>query len=245
MTPSELQTVDIYDGDALLGHVDIDGGRWTLPVTGLTAGTHQFKAVYDKLSSNRWSVVHEPYQIDLSLMTLDGFAVMVPWPLSNVDLPGNTQIRQPTGGVPPYTYTSSRPDIASVDSSGKVRGLLNGTATISVKDAEQRSLSYTVNVANIWRLTTSTGPFYATDALAWIRAQGGTDNFGLIMGLIEVMKTQYVAPIPPNHTQNEYYWLTLYQSPNTYAFFHFSYQWVNTVVADDPSVRGAWCFTST
>ncbi|MHC2144258.1 Ig-like domain-containing protein [Pseudomonas sp. 210_17 TE3656] len=59
--------------------------------------------------------------------------------------------RTPSGGRPPYTYTSSDPMIASVDSAGLVRSEGNGTATITVTDQNETTATFQVMASNVTR----------------------------------------------------------------------------------------------
>ncbi|MGN6480010.1 Ig-like domain-containing protein [Luteibacter sp.] len=61
---------------------------------------------------------------------------------------GGTGTRTPTGGQPPYRYTSSSADVATVNSSGTVTAVKAGTAGITVRDSAtpQNSGVYTVGV---------------------------------------------------------------------------------------------------
>ncbi|WP_407073241.1 Ig-like domain-containing protein [Pseudomonas sp. CFBP 13715] len=85
-------------------------------------------------------------------MILDGLYVRgsPEWTLNGSDTAGNTQVRKASGGTPPYTYSSSSTRYASVDSQGKVKGRGWGNSTITVTDALNQNVRYTVNVSNVY-----------------------------------------------------------------------------------------------
>jgi hypothetical protein len=62
--------------------------------------------------------------------------------------------RIPSGGVPPYTYTSSDPEVAELFSSSEPRVVSkhSGTATITVRDQMGASVSYRVITSKVWLL---------------------------------------------------------------------------------------------
>lgn len=117
-------------------------------------------------------------EIDTTPMVLDGFSLQ---PIAgliinqNYDYPDNTAIRHPSGGTPPYIYTSSQTNIATVDSNGKVIGKSNGQTTIIVTDAAQSTVSYTVQVSNVFRLVRET-THVAANLLtpSWWQSRGWT-----------------------------------------------------------------------
>ena len=83
-------------------------------------------------------------------LVLDGAAIRVTKNWQQIsDFPANTAQRQATGGQPPYTYAVGNPAIATVSAQGKVTGMGNGTTTITVHDANQRSVQFPVRVSNI------------------------------------------------------------------------------------------------
>jgi uncharacterized protein YjdB len=60
---------------------------------------------------------------------------------------GEKYTRTPTGGHPPYTYSSSNPVIATVNANGTVTAIAVGTTTITARDTRNASGSYVVTVA--------------------------------------------------------------------------------------------------
>jgi hypothetical protein len=57
--------------------------------------------------------------------------------------------RQPTGGMPPYTYASSDEQVAQVDSEGLVTAAGNGTALISVRDCSAATAQFAITFSAI------------------------------------------------------------------------------------------------
>ena len=154
------EQVEVFDGATSKGTASVGtGGDWTHPVSGLALGGHSLKAVAkygDSPASNvRTFTVKSPvpeFVLDPSQVTLGG-RLYVPqnrpdilpssWPA------GTRATRTPSSGVPPYSYISSNPNVASVDSSGTVSAREVGTATITVRDGQNRSGTYSVRVTGI------------------------------------------------------------------------------------------------
>ena len=113
-------------------------------------------------------------RIDQSQMNLNGTRVLTNWPATGRDWAGNTQTRVASGGVGSYSYASSAPTIASVHlTTGKVTGNRNGTATITARDRNNISRSYTVVVSNIFQLQVNETHQSPTAAINWMNSIGG------------------------------------------------------------------------
>ena len=95
--------------------------------------------------------VREGLLFDTSPVALPGKIYLIPGRLDVLPAfpTGTTVQRTASGGRPPYTYTSSDPDVAQVSEDGltSVRG--NGNATITVTDAAGESRSYGVSVTGV------------------------------------------------------------------------------------------------
>jgi hypothetical protein len=163
-TASKGQKVQILDDTTVKGEPTADAttGIWTLEVTALNVAAHSFtaKALYGSGQvSAAWVVnVLPPLAIDTTQMKLDGLMVISSGVMpsrNNVDAIGNTAVRQATGGTPPYTYLSSSPSVATVNTNGKVTGMSNGTAIITVRDNFNAEVSYSVSVSNVYGLVIS------------------------------------------------------------------------------------------
>lgn len=118
---------------------------------------------------------HPPLTIDTSVMSFSGTLYQLPpslgWTSKGYRI---TRQRAAQGGVPPYTYTSSNPTIASVDSNGIVTGLRGGTVTISVKDSATGAASYSVQSAIVnYEILSSGSYLYGAASVSWVKGAGG------------------------------------------------------------------------
>ncbi|VVN06271.1 Ig-like domain-containing protein [Pseudomonas fluorescens] len=151
--------------------------KWQSKLIPIAVGQHSFIAkekTGNQLESDPWRFQRLALSIDRTQMKLDGFSVKIPqWPKTGEDSIGNTGVRVPTGGVPPYDYASSDPLTAPVTAAGKVTGLKQGVATIYVTDQEGETVSYLVAVTNVFQLRISAEKLRADDAIAWMHTLGG------------------------------------------------------------------------
>jgi hypothetical protein len=164
-TASKGQKVQILDDTTVKGEPTADAttGIWTQVVSELNVAEHYFtaKALYGSGQvSAAWvvKVLLPPLAIDTTQMKLDGLMVISSGVMpnrNNVDATDNTAVRQATGGTPPYTYLSSSPSVATVNTNGKVTGTGNGTAIITVRDNFNAEVSYSVSVSNVYGLEIS------------------------------------------------------------------------------------------
>ncbi|MBV4474607.1 Ig-like domain-containing protein [Pseudomonas botevensis] len=173
--------IELFDGNVSKGIATVNQstGIWSLAVHGLALGTHSLtaKALYGAGESSevwRFTVV-QPFSIDTSLMELDGVKLLQSYGFATREVPRNTMVRQPTGGVPSVTYSSSNPSVAQVDAFGKVYGLRSGTANITARDGAGAQVSYPVRVSKIYTLILSpiTDRMSFAQIHAWGLAQGG------------------------------------------------------------------------
>ncbi|WP_323162207.1 Ig-like domain-containing protein, partial [Pseudomonas fluorescens] len=127
--------------------------------TGLSVAAHSFtaKALYGagQTSGARSFTVNSPIPpltINPATMSLNA------WHFRDNDTPTNPPAgafgdRSASGGVLPYRYASSNPNVAEVNvSSGRVISKGNGSATITVTDNANQTASYTVTTSNVERL---------------------------------------------------------------------------------------------
>ncbi|WP_338522865.1 Ig-like domain-containing protein [Pseudomonas batumici] len=142
--------------------------------------------------------------IDTSPMILNGRAVIVDfnWPRTGTDYPGNTSTRTPTSGTPPYTYTSSNSNVASV-AAGKVTGQRNGSATITVRDQSGQFKTYNVQVSNVKKLLVTYTLMTYTNYQAWVSSMGGID----LSDYSYQMLLYYRTPLPQIHITVDRYWV--------------------------------------
>ncbi|WP_285420028.1 Ig-like domain-containing protein [Pseudomonas sp. efr-133-TYG-5] len=155
-------TVDLYDnGTRVAGPIAVGPtGEWSYNTGQQAQGAHSYtvRGNYDsgpESTPPRTLTIASFLTIDTSLLVLNGVMLRTGYSpnLNGVDAPGNTAVRRPTGGVEPYIFRSSAAQIASVDNMGKVTGMNNGTATITVSDQTGANVSYDVIVSNVYDLT--------------------------------------------------------------------------------------------
>jgi hypothetical protein len=184
---SKGQKVEIFDGTISKGQATADAttGVWTLSVSGLSVAAHSFtaKALYGTgvVSAARTFTVRAIPEliVDPNPLTLSGLNLSIQGtniPLHRVRDPEGTAAHRPAqGGLPPYTYVSSNPLIASVDNEGVVRSEGNGTATITITDSSpspQRK-TYTTHISNVKKLRNSDTLMSPPEGANWIRQIGG------------------------------------------------------------------------
>ncbi|MDR7285509.1 hypothetical protein J2X84_004358 [Pseudomonas corrugata] len=159
------QKVEILDGsgsDAVskgTATAHATTGVWERTIS-VAVGAHRLyaKSLYHSEQTNsnvRTLTVVSGLIVDTSLLLLNGVMIRSGHcpNLNGVDAIGNTAVRQATGGVLPYTYASNTPAIATVSADGKVTGMGNGSATITIRDKLGAWASYNVSVSNIYSLT--------------------------------------------------------------------------------------------
>lgn len=116
--------------------------------------------------------------IDDSPMHLHAEKLLQNYGWGSREVPGNVQTRQPTGGTPPYTFQSDDLAVASVNSVGKVTGLKNGQTTVRVCDQSGSTVSFVVDVRNVFRVIRGAATYPGNvqgdkDAQLWVRSQRG------------------------------------------------------------------------
>lgn len=190
--------------------------------------------------------INAALSINTSPMNLNGLSVKVPFWTSKygVESIGNTQVRTPTGGTAPFTYTSSNPSVAAVTPAGLVKGQGNGAATITVRDTSGSAVSYSVNVSNVFRLLQNFGPVTHDQAMAWMRSQPNTQpcSFEAIQDMCRVLG----IPLPPG---NRHFWRCEQGGcgAGSFAFYHYSYSYPATICAGPThgAITSAWCLART
>lgn len=152
--------VQILDNGTPRTTVAAPGGNWQAELSSLAVSRHVFtaKGLYgSEPVSAQWAVTVEnrpPLTIDTSTMVLNGKVFVNGDNGKGPSSPPANAFRKraASGGVPPYTYSSSNTRVASVDANGIVRSCGNGSAVITVRDQAQQSASYSVTVANVIRM---------------------------------------------------------------------------------------------
>lgn len=120
--------------------------------------------------------VTEALAINTGPMLLNGVKLVggAAYGLREREVVNNVQVRVPTGGRTPYTYQSANAGVATVDANGKVAGMRNGSTTITVMDADQQKVSYSVQVTNVYRLVLGTAFLSVAEAHSWLSQSGAT-----------------------------------------------------------------------
>ena len=172
--------------------------------------------------------ISAPLMIDQSLMTLDGVKLMQDYGWATKEVSGNVQVREASGGVPPYRYASSDDTTASVTSNGRVEGLKNGTATLSVTDDAGTTLSYSVLVSNVYKVKADNRLMTVPDAVSWIMSQGGEpyNNF-FIPSTVKAIPFNFIdlqtvlLPVPDSIPNGFFRWFGRGQDTSgAYAVFN-------------------------
>jgi hypothetical protein len=198
---SARQQVDIRDGEISKGKPTANPLTriWTQTIDNLALAPHSLtaRAMYGSGEvSAPWNfTVMEALVIDRQPMILKGLSVKMPeWPTTGEDSIGNTQVRQPTKGLPPYSYASSDSTVASINNEGKVTGNKNGNAFIVVLDSGGQSATYSVSVSNVYILRINEQPMTAREAIEW--RQGLADTTHCHNEAIADLQLVYGQPLP-------------------------------------------------
>jgi hypothetical protein len=182
------QQIEVFDGATSKGKATADPatGKWELPITGLSAAAHSFKAkaLYAPGAEStppRTLTVAKAFIIDTSQLriTVSSYSIVgtsLDWFFTGNDIEGTYGTRYPTSGVPPYTFTSENSAIASVDQSGRIRGEGKGTTAIIVTDAYNRSARIEVVSPGMVRLLYNPNFLTTAEADAWVRSVGSTHH---------------------------------------------------------------------
>jgi len=134
------------------------------------------------------------FTIPTTTLVLNGVSVRVDWPRTGMESLNNTATRVASGGVPPYTYTSSNPSVAAVNAAtGYVIGNANGSSTITARDRNNSTASYVVQVSNVYRLLQNGLALSFGAALAW---RNTNQALAVDITAENDMKRRYHAPWP-------------------------------------------------
>ncbi len=172
--------------------------------------------------------VAKALEIDTTPMVLDGFKLLQDYGWATKEVIDNVKLREASGGVPPYTYTSSDDSTANVAANGNVTGLKNGTATISVMDSAGTALNYSVHISNVYRVKADDRLMTVPEAVSWIRGQGGEsyDNFFVPL-TVKAIPFNFVdlhivlRPIPASIPNGFFRWFGRGEGTNgSYAVFN-------------------------
>ena len=243
---SARQQVDVRDGEVSKGKPTADSVTriWAQTIGNLALAPHSLtaRALYGSGEvSAPWNfTVMEALVIDSQPMILDGLSVKMPeWPTTGNDSIGNTQVRRPTKGLPPYYYSSSDPEIASVNSDGKVTGNKNGSAIIVIFDSGGQSGTYIVAVTNVYRLRLNEQPMNALRAVEWMNSLLDASVCG--PWHVADLRLVYGAPLP----YQKYLWSCVIGGcAHETSYFHFNNR-DGLICRYGLEEYGAWCIQPT
>ncbi|MET0934977.1 MAG: Ig-like domain-containing protein, partial [Luteibacter sp.] len=102
--------------------------------------------------------------------------------------------RTATGGTPPYTYRTSTPLVATVDSGGKVTACSNGSTNIIATDSSGKSALYSLSVsgAKVWRHRPSWGLVTYAEQSGISNAEGDLDRIAVNRAEIQELRNVYL-----------------------------------------------------
>ncbi|QBX41125.1 hypothetical protein E4T63_11135 [Pseudomonas fluorescens] len=226
------QEVEIFDGATSTGKKpkSDDKGIWTVELTGLTTTTHVFKAkaLYGGgKESEVWTLTvtdsTAPIFVDPSNMFLHGVRLINDYGWARKPETESVRRREATGGVPPYTYTSTDPAIASVTNDGIVTGLRQGWTVISVRDQNGAQAQFPVQCTEIkiYKVVRSSTPVPGTYAeiSRWIASVGGVTTEILIRTLMNHFDIEYPdasVVLNPSEPHAPWpYWAYYFHSPDS------------------------------
>lgn len=154
-TKSQLNSgvVEIFDHDVRVDVAQIrPDSSWSLLINTLSPGNHNFTA-----KTPNGQVISKPWDINavapLSIganhsMAISNYYIVRGKPPEPGPAKAQYQ-RIATGGVPPYTYSSSNLEVAKVGEFGMVSAAGNGSAVIEVRDSVNNVARYTISFSGI------------------------------------------------------------------------------------------------
>jgi hypothetical protein len=205
-TATPNTNIEILDAGVPKGTAAVDGnGSWTTVAIVFVVGGHSLTArrVGGTLVSDPWTLTVNtatpPLNFNTSPATLNGVTYFErTWGRLPAFPPGAIVTRQASGGVPPYSYSSSASNIAVVDQLGTVTVRANGSTVITVRDSASQSKSFSVTVQNVFDIV-------FVKHSNWNNAGTGHPAGGHLPSLAEfrTFKTQYGVTLPFGW---EWYW---------------------------------------
>lgn len=224
--PSSEIEVRIYDGETFLQNVPVNAdGSWSWKTPALSLTRHSFTARTAAITSQARTLTIAtpipPLVMDASLVTLQT-KLYILQTSTVVGVPkfpaGSTVTRTPSGGRPPYTYSSSNSAIVDVNAAGFATPKANGSATITVKDQANQSKSYVVTVANV--LTA-----YYLGELNWqtaVKNQKPGGHLNSRAELREIMAQYDASNWPSGLHHGRHYWTSDYDRNNLVGPLYWS-----------------------
>lgn len=189
--------LQIFDAGKLEEEVNVGANyKWQSSFISIAEGKHSFtvkEKTGNQFESEPWAIERLAFSINRTQMKLAGFSVRVDgWEKTGEDSIGNTEVRIPTGGVPPYEYAPADPSVVSVTAQGKVIGLKNGATPVYVTDQEGTILTYLVAVTNKFKLEIGRTAMRPLDAEQWMNSLGGVHSYSYVF-LRDLLRT-YLPP---------------------------------------------------
>ncbi|MFC3943322.1 Ig-like domain-containing protein [Pseudomonas gingeri] len=211
-TATPNSTIEVRNGGDILLSTGVNGSNaWSDHIHNLSEKKYDLvaKIVGGTLSSDirTFTVqLHPPLAMNTSPMVLNGKAIRTSlgWPQTGNDFLNNTATRTPTAGSGSYTYSSNNISIAPVSETGKVVGLRNGSARITVRDERTgQTLGYDVTVSNVWELNINNSRLASYEANTWRINRRGSN---LPQSDMDLLKRYYTSPFPRSNLLQNAYW---------------------------------------
>lgn len=202
--------VAIYDGNTFITNVPVNSDdTWSVHLAPLGLGPRSLNARIEGRTSEPWTfTIEEPVPalvMDESPVSLQTKLYVQELSDGQIALPnfpsGSTVTRVPSGGRPPYTYSSSNSTIVDVTADGLASPRANGSATITVSDQADQTKSYLVTVSNV--LTA----FYL-GGMPWKSGVAYQKPGGHLPSRAEIgqIRAQYDRNNWPGDTYESFYW---------------------------------------
>jgi len=149
--------MDLFDCGEKIASIPIHSdGSWSVSLSGQLTGEHRYlvKSPDARVESNVWKLVVSTLDLGADHTHDVGPVYCIVPGLPPLPAPSAGRYsREATGGVPPYSYSSSNPQIAIVaPDSGDAVAADNGTAVITVTDANGASAHYSLTFTGVERV---------------------------------------------------------------------------------------------
>ncbi|WP_240664949.1 hypothetical protein [Pseudomonas syringae] len=229
--------LQVFNAGILKGEVTVGTNyKWQSTFIPIAEGQHRFtveEKTGNQFKSEPWDIKRLEFSIDTTVMRLPGFSVLVTedgWEKTGEYSIGNTEIRNPIGGVPPYKIDPGDPSIVSVIDQGKMIGLKDGATPVYVTDQEGKILTYLAVVTNKFKLEISRTAMTPLDAEKWMNSLGGVHTYNSVF-IRDILRI-YLPPV-----RTDYVWCCVnFGGWNGYLRPNYS---LNTV--KQSHVWTAWC----
>ena len=242
-TASYGQKVEIFDGNGAgavsKGIAPVDAkGEWEFDIeVDVQEVAHPLFArslYHDSLvdSNVRHVTVISGLIVDTTPIILNGQNYSIDhealgWLRTGIEPAGTFETRTVSGGVPPYSFTTNAPIIASVDNKGCIRSEGNGEAVITISDTLGQTKTIRVTCTNTTRLLINLSEMMPLQALEWIDANGarileqGTPIATILNNKYRATKSRQVYLSGRHPTGYPYaIFHASYDGPGQYAIVH-------------------------